>query len=104
MMLISGPSFPALPAYSGQSLPQQDNLGRQSSAEDRYQGQTARQQTVEYIFKGQWDEASSRVDQDYRQNLNIDPARRNAIYSYLDNLGLSAQQAQRQGRLVDIFI
>ena len=103
-MLISGPSLPALPAYSGQSLPQQDTLRRQPSAEDRYNRPSARQQTVEYIFKGQWDEYSSRAEQVYRDSLNIDPARRNAIFSYLDNLGLSAQQPQRLGRSIDIFI
>ena len=105
-MLISGNKIPVIAANNGYAAFQHQAQSQRTSLE-RYPDADAhnRQQTVEYIFRGEFDEdfhANRQKQAGYQQS--IDPANQGAIYSYHDNQTVSAQRPERQGSLVDIFI
>ncbi|MCK4708777.1 MAG: hypothetical protein KAU21_09180 [Gammaproteobacteria bacterium] len=64
-------------------------------------GQKHRQQTVEYVFKGEiLEEVASEDHNRTPYPQSIDPANQSAISSYSN----SSSQPPRQGHLVDIFV
>ncbi len=97
-MLISGNLLPPPPGSYNQSLSdnQQRLSDRNSDAE-----KNNRQQTVEYIFKGDYlEEAVYQYENSNPYFQSIDPANQVAISSYTEN----SSNLPRQGRLVDFFI
>lgn len=106
MMVISGNTLPVLSGFSyGAADP--GRFDRQQPALDRNREseQQNRRQTVEYIFRGDFDEQIY-SDQQSKSSYNqqIDPANQGAIFSYIDTETLSTQRPERQGRMLDIFI
>ncbi len=104
--MISGKYLPALSLPSGNSA-DQPRLDQSRSALPRHNDsqQQERQQTIEYIFRGDVEDALFSQNQKRQQgHQQIDPARRSAIFSYTDTQTLSIHNAERQGRLLDIFI
>ena len=106
-MVISGKYLPAVSSFSNPADP--NRLHQQRSSLENFKDpdfkQHQRQQTVEYVFQGDFDEdfyAWDQVGSPYAQI--VDPAKRNAIDSYLHNQTVGQPQTPRQGRIVDIFI
>jgi hypothetical protein len=104
-MVISGKYLPAVSSYSANA--DQGRLQQQSSALERSKDfeQQKSQQTVEYIFRGDFEEdlySQERVSNRYNQQ--IDPANKTAIFSYADIQTVTLQGPQKQGRLLDLFI
>ncbi len=106
-MQISGNTLPVLSGQSNLTTRQDGTRQRpveevQRSADNKQQN---RQQTVEYVFKG---EVLEDVTSEHRQKpgyqQNIDPTNRSAISSYTATDELSPYYQTRQGRLLDIFI
>lgn len=98
-MLISGSLIPAqkfLPADQNRQERVQPDAQRERSV-----AQQRRQQTVEYLFRGEFDEDRSAASPG-RQS--IDPANAGAIASYNDTAGVSPYTVERKGRLLDIFL
>lgn len=105
-MLIPGNSLPVLSNQTGLS-PQPDSVrqGRQALDRHRETEPQNRQQTAEYVFRGELlDDVVSEHQNRPINHQQIDPANRTAISSYLDTDSVSLHQPVRQGRLVDIFI
>lgn len=105
-MLISGSSLPILSNQTDLSArqnsvrPDRQTLDRNRDAEPQ-----SRQQTTEYVFRGELlDDVVSQQQNRPFNRQQIDPANRTAISNYLDTDSLSLQQPDRQGHLVDIFI
>ena len=106
-MLISGNFLPVPSSQSGNPIAQdtQSDRGRSTLDLSRDTERQTRQQTVEYVFRGEFfDEVEN--DQRNQSNVNqqIDPANREAISSYVETNATSAIVPERQGRFVDIFI
>jgi len=105
-MLISGNTLPVLPLPSGNAADQQPLDQSQSSLQRHNEShQQNRQQTAEYIFRGDYDgyvNNDERANKRYQQQ--IDPANLSAIFSYTDTQTVSVQRPERQGYLLDIFI
>ncbi len=97
-MQISGNLLPAPSSSNNQEL--SDN--RQFTSERKLDsGHRNRQQTVEYIFKGEiLEEVAYQQQNRNPYSQSIDPANQAAISSYSE----SGSVVPRQGRLVDIFI
>ncbi|MBC8211132.1 MAG: hypothetical protein H8E21_08675 [Gammaproteobacteria bacterium] len=102
-MPISGSYLPSPAAYSGRADSQSltdyrpPATPRQLDTEQK----NNRQQTVEYVFKGELLEQISADQQQRKRNpQSIDPANQGAISSYTRTAEATAQQ----GRLLDIFI
>jgi len=99
-VLISGTLIPAqkyLPAESGKQQERQ----HPESQRERAITQHRRQQTAEYIFRGELDEEQARQNASFQQ---IDPANINAISSYNDTAAASPSNPERKGQLLDIFL
>lgn len=107
-MQISGNFLPVASNQSGNSLTQDALPGRPRATLDLSPDaeRQGRQQTVEYVFRGDLFEDVVN-DQRNQNNINqqIDPANREAISSYVEtgNTGTSFDN-ERQGRFLDIFI
>lgn len=106
-MHISGNFLPIPSSQSGNALAQESSTGRERATIDlsRDTESQSRQQTVEYVFRGEFFEDVVN-DQQSQSNVNqqIDPANREAISSYVETNATSAIVPERQGRFVDIFI
>jgi len=107
-MVVSGKYLPAVSSYPA-SGGQQDRLHQQQSSLERFGDsdfrQQQRQQTVEYVFRGEFDEELYPQDRIRTESAQlIDPANLDAISSYNDHRTVSPDRPQRQGRWVDIFI
>ena len=106
-MHISGNFLPVPSSQSGNALAQESQSGRGRATIDlsRDTENQSRQQTVEYVFRGEFSEDLVN-DQPNRPNVNqqIDPANREAISSYLETNATTAIAPERQGRFLDIFI
>lgn len=99
-MLISGTLIPAqkyLPAESGRQQERQHPEPQRERAITQHR----RQQTAEYIFRGELDEEQARQNATYQQ---IDPANVSAISSYNDTASASPATPDRKGQLLDIFL
>lgn len=110
-MFISANTLPALPGFS-KSVADQRKLNQyrfdhQQPALQRFR-ESARQnrnQTVEYIFRGDYEEQffnDARVQNNFNQQVH--PANQRAIFNYIDAQTASVQRPERQGQLLDIFI
>lgn len=105
-MLISGNTLPALPSPSSESSGQSFNA-RNNAQLERYRDteQQSRQQTVEFVFRGELvDEIAFDEQNRAQSNQQIDPANRYAISTYRDIDTASLQRPERQGRMLDLFI
>ena len=111
-MQISGNFLPVPYSQSGNSLARdtpsdESRAALELSRDDEQRGQ---QQTVEYVFRGEFFEDVVNDQRNHansnRANINqeIDPANRAAISSYLEAGAGSVAQPERQGRYLDIFI
>ena len=106
-MLISGNFLPVPSSQSGNPIAQdtQSDRGRSTLDLSRDTERQTRQQTVEYVFRGEFfDEVEN--DQRNRPNVNqqIDPANREAISSYAENSLTPTTNTERQGQYLDLFI
>ena len=97
-MQISGTLLPA----PSSSLNQSPSDNRQPLSERKLESEHKnRQQTVEYIFKGEILEEAAFDDRNQNPyTQSIDPANQGAISSYVNSDSVNP----RQGQLVDIFI
>jgi len=105
-MFVSGSTLPVPSGFFEQSPNPQLADQRQAGVE-RYQdtGRQSRQQTVEYVFRGEFDDELLFDEQNRYANAQlIDPANREAISAYVDTDTVSLQRPERQGRLLDVFI
>ena len=101
-MQIPANNLPALTGYSarspGENLAEYRQPGAQRLVDSE---QKNRQQTVEYVLKGEvLEEVGADQRQRNRYTQNINPSNQAAIANYTD----TATDTTRQGRLLDIFI
>jgi CRP-like cAMP-binding protein len=105
-MIISGNTLPALPNPTGE-FSDQSLHGRNRAQIARYKDteQQSRQQTVEFVLRGELVDEITFDEQNRSQTAQqIDPANRYAISTYIDINTASLQRPQRQGRMLDLFI
>jgi len=97
-MRISGNLLPALPNPLNKELSDNRQLLSERNLESE---QKNRQQTVEYVFKGEILEETSSEDRNQNPySQTVDPANQAAISSYSD----AGSSSTRQGQLIDFFI
>ena len=106
-MLISGNFLPVPSNQFGNPVVQdtQSDRGRSTLDLSRDTERQTRQQTVEYVFRGEFfDDVVN--DQRNQSNINqqIDPANREAISSYVENSSTPQVISERQGQYLDLFI
>jgi hypothetical protein len=102
-MPITGSYLPSPAAYGGRSDTQAltDYRAPATTRQLDTEQKNNRQQTVEYVFKGELLEEITADQQNRKRNpQSIDPANQGAISRYAD----TAETTLRQGRLLDIFI
>jgi hypothetical protein len=102
-MPITGNYLPSPAAYGGRTDNQSLADYRAPAAQRQLdtEQKNNRQQTVEYVFKGELLEEITTDQQNRKRNpQSIDPANQGAISRYAD----TAETTLRQGRLLDIFI
>lgn len=106
-MQVSGLTLPVLANSTSENKTGQNVFDRSRAQLQRYQDteQQPRQQTVEYVLRGELVDEIAFDEQNRSQSTQqVNPANRYAISTYNDINTVSLQRPERQGRMLDLFI